>query len=328
MNEAESQPDVSGNQEAAVTPVAEKLGLLDQDALMDIVKSGFLDEKEEAPSLEEQHDESEEVESASAEESTEDDESDQPNTDEGQLSKGIQKRINKLVAAKKAAQAKLEAQESKLGELQRELEQVKLSKPKETQKLSNYVQGLDTLEKVQKEHENAVEVLMWCEQNPDGGTIQTPNGEVDLSYEDVRNMKQVALKRKEIELPKRYQFLQTQQNLEASVAADFPWWGRPDAEEYIAAQEVLREFPEIKERRADWKHVAGLVVLGMKAYLASKEKKAAPPIKRAPSQPGVSKAPPANTSVNQNAAKAREKFLKSNGSSDGLNDLVKAMGFV
>lgn len=330
MNTDNTQPDVSGNQEAVYTPVAEKLGLLDQDALASIMKSSFLDEKEEIapPSMEQQEEESEEADTASADESMESDDSDQPEHDEGQLSKGVQKRINKLVAAKKAAQAKLESQEAKLAELQKELEQAKSFTPKEEPSLSDFVQSLDTLEKVQKEHENTIEALIWCEQNPDGGTIQTPNGDVELSFEEVRQMKQVALKRKEIELPKRYQFLQAQQNFDSAVVQDFPWWNRPESEEYIAAQAVLKEFPELKKKRADWKHVAGLVVLGMKAYSESKSKKASTPIKRAPVQPGVSKAPPTTTSSTQNVAKAREKFLKSNGSSDGLTDLIKTMGII
>jgi hypothetical protein len=53
MNETQSQPD-AGSQEAGSTPVASKLGLLDQQSLSDLLKSGFLDEKEATPAKQEQ----------------------------------------------------------------------------------------------------------------------------------------------------------------------------------------------------------------------------------------------------------------------------------
>ena len=56
-------------------------------------------------------------------------------------------------------------------------------------------------------------------------------------------------------------------------------------------------------------------------------KKAVPAIKKAPSQPGVTKAPPTSSSMND-IAKAKQLFAKSNSDKSGLTDLVKAMGFV
>lgn len=324
-----TQPDSTG-QEAGSNPVANKLGQLDEHSLSDLLKSGFLDEGEASPALEGKQEEPEEPEESLSDEvpQEEDGDSDQPEAEESSLTKGVQKRINKLVAAKKAAQAELEAQKVKLAQLQQELEQTKSSIPVRQLEQSEWAESLSTLEQVKKEYDSAVEVILWCEQNPDGGVVPMPNGEEqELTAQEVRKMKQVALRRKELEIPARAQYLQQQAIAERDAMSDFPWWNKPESEEYQAAQVVLREFPELKKKRADFKHVAGLVVLGMKAYTEMKSKKAPAPIKRAPYQPGVSKAPPSSASSANELAKAKERFVK-NSNQQGLNDLVKAMGFV
>ena len=117
MNEQEigSQPD-SGSQEAAVNPVAEKLGLMDERGLSDLLKSSFLNEEEAAPATQEQEPE-EVVDSSGEDDQPTEEDSDQH--DSSSLTKGVQKRINKLVAAKRAAQSELEAQKAQLAQLQR-----------------------------------------------------------------------------------------------------------------------------------------------------------------------------------------------------------------
>jgi soluble cytochrome b562 len=326
MNENEAQPD-SGDQEVESNAVAQKLGLMDERGLSDLLKSTFLNEEETAPVTQEQ--ELEEVADSSGEDDqlTEDDS--EPH-ESSSLTKGVQKRINKLVAAKKAAQSELEAQKAQLAQLQQELESAKASVPVKQQDQTDFAEGLNTFDQVKAEYDKAVEVLLWCEDNSDGGVITLPDGtEHELSDKEVRAMKRTALKRKEIELPARLNYLQQQQQSDAQVKADFPWWGKPETEEYQVAQQIIRDFPELKKRRADWKHLASLVVLGAKAYSESKAKAKAQsqPIRRAPVQPGVTKAPPARTSGSEET-KAKQQFAKTGGSRDGLTDLVKAMNFV
>jgi hypothetical protein len=326
MNENEAQPD-SGDQEAGSNAVAQKLGLMDERGLSDLLKSTFLDEEETAPVTQEQ--ELEEVVDSSGEDDqlTEDDS--EPH-ESSSLTKGVQKRINKLVAAKKAAQSELEAQKAQLAQLQQELESAKASVPVKQQDQTDFAEGLNTFDQVKAEYDKAVEVLLWCEDNMDGGVITLPDGtEHELSDKEVRAMKRTAMKRKEVELPARLNYLQQQQQSDAQVKVDFPWWGKPETEEYQVAQQIVRDFPELKKRRADWKHLAGLVVLGAKAYAESKAKAKgqSQPIRRAPVQPGVTKAPPARTSGSE-GIKAKQQFAKTGGSRDGLTDLVKAMNFV
>jgi prefoldin subunit 5 len=328
MNEQEigSQPD-AGSQEAAENPVAQKLGLMDERDLSDLLKSSFLNEEEAAPATQEQEPE-EAVDSSGEDDQLADDDSEQH--DGSSLTKGVQKRISKLVAAKKAAQSELEAQRAQLAQLQQELEAVKSSVPAKHQDQSEFVEKLESFEQVKAEYDKAIEVLMWCEDNPDGGSIVLPDGtEHELSDKEVRAMKRTAIKRKEVELPARLNYLQQQAQSDVQTIADFPWWGKQETEEFRVAQQIIRDFPELKKRRADWKHLTGLMVLGAKAYVEAKAKAKSPqqPIRRAPAQPGATKAPPATTG-NSDASKAKQQFAKTGGSRDGLTDLVKAMNFV
>lgn len=327
MNEDNTQPDSSG-QEADSNPVDNKLGHLDVGSLKDLLNSGFLNEEEIVPAKAEQEGKSEETDSSEEEVDTSEDTPDQPESevDESTLSKGVQKRINKLVAAKKAAQAELDAQKAKLTQLESELQAAKTSTPARQPDVSEFVATLDTPKRVEEEYNKALEVLMWCEDNIDGGVIPMPNGEEhELTAAEVRAMKRTAMKRKEIELPQRMQYLQQQAAAESQVTKDFPWYSNPASEEYQFTQQVLREFPEIK-RRPDHKHVLGLLALGAKAYNEQKTKKVATPIKRAPVQPGVKAAPV--SSNNADIAKLKQSFAKNSSDSKGLTDLVKAMGFV
>jgi len=319
MTENEVQPD-AGNQEAVETPVVDKLGLLDERDLSALLKSNFLDEQGATPATQEQ------VTDADLSEKDEDsvDEPESHDGEEGNLSRGVQKRINKLVAAKKAAQAELEAQRQRLADMERELFAARQAAPQPEPEVSGEVEALNTFDEVNDEYNRAVNAILWCERNRNGATL---NG-VDLSDEDILDIKMKAIRAKEIELPARYNYLQKQASFEQGIVQDFPWWGRPETEEYQAAQQILREFPELKRRRADFKHVAGIVVLGLKAYTDLKSRKTTQaPIKKAPPQPGVRQAPPANSSQ-QSTQKAKQQFARTGGGRDGLSDLVKNMGFV
>jgi len=331
MENTNTQPD-SGSQEGANVPVADNLGKFDDRSLTDFIKNNFLDEEGAAPAKEEQQTESE-TDEATTEESSEvesevQDEVDQSNDEEdsSQLSRGVQKRINKLVAAKKAAQAKLQEQEAKLAAMQRELEASKsLATQTKQQSVSNEIEALNSIPEIEAEYKRAVDVIMWCEDNPDGGEIQGPDGQmIELSDKQVRAMKRAAIRNKEVELPQRFNYLKQQEAAAPMIVQNFPWLNKPETQEYQAAQAVLRDFPEIK-RRPDYMHLVGMFVEGMKVFTerSSKQKQAAP-IKRAPTQPSV-KAAPVKPDDSSRASKA---FMQDTSNRDGLSNLLKAKGFV
>ena len=324
MNEDNTQLE-STAQEEGNNSVANKLGL-DQQGLKGLIDSFLNEEEQSAPAPVEQQDDSEEPVASNEVDDQSEEESGQPEADESSLSKGVQKRINKLVAAKKAAQAELDTQKATLARLQSELESAKTSASARQPEHSEFADSLESFERLKEEYNKALEVILWCEDNADGGVIPLPNGEEhELTSAEVRAMKRTAMKRKEIELPQRAQYLQTQAVADAQAVKDFPWYSNPASEEYQFSQQVAKEFPEIK-RRPDWKHVVGLLALGAKAYNESKTKKTATPIKRAPVQPSVKAAPPQTTQ--SEISKARQNFARNSSDKQGLTDLVKAMGFV
>jgi len=330
MNNTNTQPD-AGSQEADSTPVANNLGRIDERSLADFVKSNFLNEEEAAPAKEEQAEPEIETEEPITDSEVEvEGEADQSTDEEGEpessLSRGVQKRINKLVAAKKAAQAKLQEQEARLISMQQELEATKASTPTVRQDASSSFESITSVQELEKEFKQAVNTIVWCEQNPDGGEIPMPNGEtLEVTSKQVQAMKSIAIKNKDLEIPARYQYLQQQQVADPTIVQDFPWYKKPESPEYQAAMAIVRDFPEIK-RRPDWKHLAGIVVEGLKAYTDRKSKPTtAVPIKRAPSQPAL-KAPP--SASKDDTKSAQKSFLKDTSNRDGLSDLVKAMGFV
>jgi hypothetical protein len=333
MNNTNTQPD-AGSQEADSTPVANNLGKIDEYSLADFVKSNFLNEEEAAPAKEEQQAEPEveTEETAEAEPEVEAQaEADQSTDEEGEpeessLSRGVQKRINKLVAAKKAAQAQLEEREARLAQMERELQALKSVPQTSAPTVSDAVEALGSVEEVNAELQRALYVLDWCEDNPDGGVITDPQGnQIELDNLQVRDMRKLARRRKEIELPARFQYLNQKSQIEPVLAAKHPWMRKPESEEYRVAQQVLRDFPEVK-RRPDHMHLVAALIEGLKVFAERDSGKAkAAPIKRAPAQPSV-KAPPKVDK--DDSSRAQKSFLKDPSSRDGLSDLVKAMGFV
>ena len=332
MENTNTQPD-SGSQEGANVP--ENLGkFVDEHSIANFIKNNFLDEEGAAPASEEQikpEAESPTSEDSSVVEAEAQDEVEQSNDEEdvdgSQLSRGVQKRINKLVAAKKAAQAKLQEQEARVAAMQRELEAAKsLAATTRQQSVSSEIESLNSIPEVEAEYKRAVDVLLWCEENPDGGEIKGPDGQtIELTDKQVRAMKKAALRNKEVELPQRYKYLQEQQAAAPMILQSFPWLNKPESQEYQAAQNVLQDFPEIR-RRPDYLHLVGVFVEGLKAYTErASNTKTATPIKRAPAQPSV-KAPPAP--AKDDSVRASKVFLQDTSSRDGLSSLLKAKGFV
>jgi len=332
MIKTNSQPD-SGSQEAGNVPVANNLGMIDGDSLTDFIKSNFLNEEGAAPAKEEQQAEPEaETEEPivdSEVEATE--EADQPAEEESEaeespLSKGVQKRINKLVAAKKAAQAELEAQKAELSKLQQELETAKSYSPEPRVEVSDAIQRLTTIEQIRQERDRALELILWCEDHPDRGVMTLADGtERDVTDQEARAIKRVAIRRKEIELPARAEYIQHYAQAKANAVKEMPFLTDPKSEKYQVVQQVLKDFPELK-RRPDFEWLAGIFALGAEA-MASKQaaKKSAAPIKRAPAQPTVKAAPA--TMSQSDLQKAKQSFAKDS-SMRGVEDLIKAMDLV
>jgi hypothetical protein len=334
------------------TSVAKAIGLLDQDKLASIVADKFLTSEEqkasdEKPEAEEpEQDETQPTETQEAEETqpevvseetTEEETQKQPEEEEEEddsshLPKGLQKRISKLAAKRKAAEEEAKKAAERVKELESQVESLKTGKrdqpsPSTGNALTDFVTSLNSVDEVDREIKSALDIILWAEDHPDGAIVKDSSGnEVEISAEDVRLRKKMAIKLKEIELPARKRYLENESVIKSEVIKEYPWWGKPDTPQYQIANQFLKDFPEIK-RRPDWQYIAGIFVEGVTSNAMRKKsatEKAAPVVKKAPAVP-KSSAPVSIDPKRSMADKAKDSFRK-NPSGDNLAELFKAIG--
>ena len=255
------------------------------------------------------------------------DEADDADAEEGdeEIPRGLQKRLNKLTKRAKAAEEKLAAAEAKLEEQPAEPESVVTAPVTPDNPFAN----LTKTEDVQREEANAEQVLDWCDDNPDGAIVETTEGEVEYSAEEVRDIRKRASKAIRKWLPQRQQWIKENQQNDQYALKTYQWWNDKASAEYQAANNILREFPEI-QRFPDYKVIVGDTLMGMQMRLtqeqqAANPKKATQP-KKAPAQPAAPTAEPAP--VNESAARsssARQRFLDSGSVEDLANVLAADM---
>lgn len=242
--------------------------------------------------------------------------------------RGVQKRIDKLTRRAKEAEEKLANEKAKRIDAENApAEQATTTAPVTPE---NPFANLTTLLDVQREEHNAEQVLDWCDDHPDGDLVQTKEGEIDYSAEEVREIRKKASKAIRKWLPQRQQWVTENQQNEEYAHKTYSWWKDKSAVEYQAASNILREFPEI-QRFPDYKIIVGDTLMGMQLRLsqeakAKKPKKAAG-AKKAPKQPTAPTAEPAP--VDGSAARsssARQRFDET-GDRDDLAQLIAAGNF-
>lgn len=330
-----------------VSPVDRALGLLDQDKLASLLSSNFLSEQEpksEAPTepiaAEEEQDASTEEgdqvlsqpePEQEEEEETEEQPAEEEEEEQSNLPRGVQKRIAKLAAAKRAAKEAAEAAQAKVAELEAKLDAAKQEAPAATKSrpvASEYTAQLKSIDAVEDALRSAVDVILWTEENPEGGVIPLADGsERELTAEEVRQMRKTAIRRKEVELPARRKFLEQEAQYDAPTVQEYPWWKKPEAPEYQVAQKILRDMPELKGR-PDWKHVVSVFIEGIAArqHRLTKAKATAPAApKKAPAQPGATVA--AKSTGADKALEAKRRFAREM-RSDSLAEVIKAAGLI
>ena len=172
-------------------------------------------------------------------------------------------------------------------------------------------------------------MLDWCDDNPDGAIVQTAEGEVEYSAEEVRDIRKRASKAIRKWLPQRQQWIKEYQQNDQYALKTYQWWNDKASAEYQYASNILRAFPEVQQF-PDYKVILGDQITGaiMRKSLeqqAAKPKKATQP-KKAPAQPAAPTAEPAP--VNESAARsssARQRFTDSGSVEDLANVLAADM---
>jgi len=229
------------------------------------------------------------------------------------LPKGVKKRIDKLSAKRREAEAEVERLKQEVERLSQEA-----TKPAQTPTAENPYANLSTMEEVNREADQAKQIRRWCEMNPDGAVVTGKDGtEIEYSAEEVRNIKIKALDALEEHLPKRMQYLQNYQQMEQVATKEYPWWKDKSAKERQIAEAFIKHFPEI-QKFPDYKVVVGDYIRGVQAREA-KSKQTAPV--KAPSQPRPSAAPARVPAKDANSQAAKKRFTVS-GNRDDLSSII------
>lgn len=255
-----------------------------------------------------------EVPSQSAEDNGEDD----------NLSKGVQKRIDKLTAKRKQAEEEATRLRSEVEALRQELTQSKASGDANQTSVtdaSNPFASLNTKADVEKEVEQARWLRYKCMENPNGFVM----GDTEYGPEDVSRMLVNATKAIEVHLPKQMAKIQTYEAVKPIAEAEYPWWKTPQAKEYQLAQQVINNFPQFKNH-PDYMLFVGDYVRG---FLARESKSPATGVMRkAPIQSVRPTAAPVKTSAKTASAKSAEsRFVRSN-NAENLAKVLLSKGFI
>lgn len=248
-----------------------------------------------------------------AEEAEKADEDETEDTERG-LPKGVKKRIDRLTAKRREAEAEVERLKTEMETLRQEASQ----KPVQNHNPENPYSHLTTAEAITKEMEQAKQIRRWCELNPDGATVKDKEGnETDYSAEEIRRIKIKAMDAMEEHLPKQSRYLEQVAHMDQIATKEYPWWKDKTAKERLLAEKFLSAFPEIR-RYPDYKIVVGDYIAGIKAReMASKNK--AP--SKAPVQPRPGATPAARPVRDAKADDAKARFQKST-SRDDLADII------
>jgi len=247
-------------------------------------------------------------------EETEETKSDDEETDRG-LPKGVKKRIDKLSAKRREAEAEVERLKGEMERLTQEA-----NKPARTPIANNPYSNLNSADEVNREIEQAKQIRRWCELNPDGAVVRDSKGnETEYSAEDVRSIKIKALDALEEHLPKRLNYLQNFNQFENIVGKEYPWWKDKTSTERRIADAFLQQFPEIT-KFPDYKMVLGDYIRGVKSReMASKKQPASS--KEVPPQPKRTTTPAYVPPKEAKAQASRNKFAAT-GDVTHLSDII------
>jgi hypothetical protein len=129
-------------------------------------------------------------------------------------------------------------------------------------------------------------------------------------------------------IPNRARFLQSYQQIKPVAETLYPWWKDRSSAEYTAAQQVMRQLPQI-QALPEYQVLIGDFIEGRRVRMEREASKGKPQLPRvtakAPSQPGKPTAAP----IKKDAAKAnlqaaKSQFRKSGGTSE-LAQVLKRM---
>lgn len=277
-------------------------------------------EGDEADDASEDDAEDSEAESDDDAEESEDEESEEEDGDDEEEGEklprsveALQKRVNKLTARAKGAEAERDQVRAQVTELQTKLEK---AAPVVLQPgPGNPLADLTTEEAVVSRLEQFKALKRWCRENPEGGTLKNAKGEdVEVDAKGVRQRLDYADEMLTEYGPSRLQFLKLEQSVEPAARKAYPALFEDGSEERKIMDSFLRVCPELL-RLPNYRLIIGDSIRGMrertKAETAGKkpgvateksEKAKAPEKKPAPR---AIKPAPARTTTQQKATTSK-----------------------
>lgn len=323
------------------TSVAEKLGKINEEKLAALLRRSLSNEPAQAPAPDKNAESTSEESPADAE-ATDDKITSQTTVEETSkfaeveqstepveegLPKGAQKRIDKLTALRKEAEAKATQLEAQIADLRFKLETKAASvedAPIRSTPDNPYLH-LQSQVEVDSAFAEARKVRRWCEENADGATVKDKVGkEIEYSSEDVRRIKLNVLDALEEHLPKQLKYVNTRSQIDPMAESEYQWWKDRTSREYAVAQNMLTAFPELR-KFPDYKMVIGDYIRGAaqrETNYAAQKSGAKAPIKKAPVQPTRSTAAPASVTSKERDSKNAEAKFRKTATTSNLKDLL------
>ena len=238
--------------------------------------------------------------------------------------KGLLKRIDKLTARRKEAEGKVDTLEDEIKDLRAELESKEDFSNLPKTDSDNPYGHLKSMSEVQKEIDQAEEIVEWAEDNSDGVEVTNSEGEeVTYSREDVAQIKRNARKALRKHLPEQANYLKEETEVNQKVEQIFPYWKDRSSVGYQEAMQIVKSRPGLKSYPT-WKADVTMFQLGLQAYKEmTTDKQPKPKAKAAPKQPSAPSQAPVVDKPKQARSAAVRKNFNTSGDADALAKVLE-----
>lgn len=308
----------------------EAVGPLTTESLAEMLRGDLVADTQDTSTAEDDNNEAEAHEEASTTEESEvvaEDGEEVPSQTEEQaedqaedLPRGVKKRIDKLTAKRKQAEAEIEKLKSELEELRNKQAEPAIPVVRK----DNPYAHLDTPDKIMSEMEKARKVRYWAEENSDGCIVTNPDGsETEYSASQVKEIKLNALKALDEHLPKQAAFINEKVKMDTYAESEYSWWKKKEARERQIADRFIQAFPEIT-KFPDYKVVVGDYIAGFTNREAKLKANSTGSVNRAPAVPKSTSAPAHLSQRDTSAKESKQRFIQTTRSED-LADYLKSI---
>jgi len=171
----------------------------------------------------------------------------------------LQKRVSKLTARAKTAEERVVTLESSLDEAQTRLAEVET--PVLAPTLANPLADLSTEIAVNDRVNQAKMIRKWCKMNPDGGSVETAKGSVELSREDVNERLTMAEEIIDDHAPAQLVRIREGSKFDGYTRKVYPGLFKSGSPEAKAAENFLQQVPELR-KLPNWRLIIGDALMG------------------------------------------------------------------